>query len=172
VTTSVESQLLFRQAASQFATGLTIVTGIHDGGPVGMTLQSFMSLSLDPTLIALAVGNTSTTWPLIEPSGGFAVNVLSCHHQSLAHQFFTRDVNRFAAAPFRRSTAGNPVLDDAATWLDCRLDRIHDGGDHKIVIGEVLEIKPPSARPAPDVLLYFRSQFHRTATSPTEEGIR
>lgn len=177
MTTSVVDHHSFRDAAGQFATGLTIVSGIHNGQPVGMTVQSFMSLSLEPTLIALAVSHTSTTWPLIEPAGSFAVNVLSSHHRSLVRRFSTRAVDRFSSAPFRRSSSGNPVLDDAATWLDCRLHRTYDGGDHTIVIGEVVEIKPTTDQASTEALLYFRSQFHRTTTfpiqtSPTEEGIR
>lgn len=162
----------FRSAAGLFATGITIVSGMRDGQPVGMTLQSFMSLSLDPTLIALAVAHTSTTWPLIEPTGSFAVNVLSRTHEDLARRFASRDVDRFVSAEFGRSASGNPVLDDAVTWLDCRLDRVVDAGDHKIVIGEVREIKPATAGPQADALLYFRSQFHHLTTPAMKEGIR
>ncbi|UYP19550.1 flavin reductase family protein [Rhodococcus sp. Z13] len=150
---------LFKKVVGRFPTGLTVVTGVRDGLPQGMTLQSFMSLSLDPALIAIAVARTSTTWPNIEAGGSFAVNVLARHHSSLARTFSLSPEKRFESVAYSTSKAGNPVLDEAVTWLDCTLDNVLDGGDHIIAIGRVVELKTHDEQDDVEPIVFYRSGF-------------
>ena len=170
LTTPTRDVAAFKRAVGHFPTGLTIVTAHHGAIPVGMTLQSFMSLSLDPMLIALAVARTSTTWPLIEPTGAFAVNILAGHHHNLARRFAVHPEKRFEAVEYSTSRAGNPVFTDSVAWLDCRTHRIVDGGDHWIVMADVIEIGGAPDGAAEPALVFFRSRFHHTTTPHPEEG--
>lgn len=155
----------FKAAVGRFPTGLTVVTGVEAGRPQGMTLQSFMSLSLDPRLIALAVGKSSTTWPKIAPSGSFAVNVLADSQGELARRFASRNTDRFTSAPFGTARSGNPVLDDATAWLDCSVVTTFEIGDHMLVVGEVVELTDDA--PAEGPLVFYRSQFHSLVPTPS-----
>lgn len=159
-------QAAFKGAVGSFPTGLIVVTGVCDGSAVGMTLQSFMSLSLDPMLVAVAVARTSTTWPRIEPAGSFAANVMSKDHADVVRRFASAGERRFDGDEVETTAAGNPVFSRAVTWLDCRIDRVVDGGDHQIVIAEVVEIKPPRPSTAPEALIYYRSRFHHLVPQP------
>jgi flavin reductase (DIM6/NTAB) family NADH-FMN oxidoreductase RutF len=157
-------QLAFKATVGRFPTGLTIVTGVSTGGePQGMTLQSFMSLSLNPTLIALAVAKTSSTWPKIAPSGSFAVNVLAHRHGELARRFASKPADRFTDASFSTARSGNPVLDGAAAWLDCSTVTTFEIGDHVLVVGEVVELMESAHGETDHPIVYYRSRFHSLA---------
>ena len=94
----------FRAVLGHFATGVTIITALDDGEPVGMAANSFTSLSLDPPLILFCVAHSSSTWPRIERAGTFAVNILGEDHEELSQLFARRGVDRFAehAVAYRR----------------------------------------------------------------------
>jgi flavin reductase (DIM6/NTAB) family NADH-FMN oxidoreductase RutF len=128
-----------RSVLGHFPTGVVIVTAASGTGPVGMTLQSFMSLSLDPPLILLSVAKTSRSWPRIADSRRFMVNVLSGGQAELARRFAKSGTNKFAGVSFTQEEGtGGPMLKDIAAWIDCELDVQHDGGDHTIVVARVL----------------------------------
>lgn len=157
-------ELSFKATVGRFPTGLTVVTGVEDGEPHGLTLQSFMSLSLNPTLIALAVAKTSTTWPKIEPSSSFAVNILAdSHGELLARRFASGDASRFTSVAFGTTRSGNPVLDGAAAWLDCTIVTTFEAGDHLLVVGEVIELMEAADVPVEHPIVYYRSQFRSLA---------
>ncbi|MFC7310260.1 flavin reductase family protein [Streptomyces monticola] len=158
-----------RRVLSHFCSGVTIVTGRTAatdpaGGetPVGFTCQSFTSLSLDPPLVALAVARTSSTWPRIEPSGAFCVNILASGQEALCRTFAVSGADKFAGVDWAPGPAtGSPVLAGSLAWADCTVDAVLPGGDHWIVIGRVGALE--AAEPATDPLLFFRSGFHRPA---------
>ena len=148
----------FREVLGHFATGVTIVTAVDAGEPVGMAANSFMSLSLDPPLILFCVAHSSTTWPRIERAGKFAVNILGEGHEELSQLFARRGADRFSQTPWRVGVSGAPVLEDAIAYLDCRFEAEYPGGDHKIVVGRVLDLDVrDGARP----LLFFRGSYER-----------
>ncbi len=167
MTTQAFDHAAFKKAVGQFPSGLTIVTGVNNGRPAGMTLQSFMSLSLDPALIAIAPARASTTWPVIAETGSFAVNILSEEHSELARTFASSGGDRFESLHYTTTSTGNPILGETVTWFDCRVADILDGGDHVIVLGEVLELGQSDESAAREPIIFHRSGFRRLAeTTP------
>jgi flavin reductase (DIM6/NTAB) family NADH-FMN oxidoreductase RutF len=138
---------------------VTIVTAAAPDGPVGFTAQSFTALSLDPPLILVCPGRTSSSWPRIEAVGGFCVNVLAEEQEELCRAFAMSGADKFAGVGYRPANhSGAPLLDGALAWIDCSLDTIHDGGDHLIVTGRVHDLGVEGeGRP----LLFYRGGFGR-----------
>jgi len=150
----------FRQALGRFASGVTVVT-THDAGvPIGLTVSSFASLSLDPPLVLVCIDLRVRANAAISQAGAFAVNVLTAEQEHLSRQFATRDIDRFAGVAWQPGAAlGLPVLDGALAQLECRLHQMLPGGDHTIFVGEVVAAELGDAAP----LLYFRSAYRRLA---------
>jgi len=131
----------FRKVLGHFCTGVTVIAGADETGiPSGLACQSFTALSLDPPLVLVCPGRGSTSWPHIERTGRFTVNVLAEDQQHVSAAFGSRTGAKFDAAPWRVTARGAVVLDDVLAWLDCDIDAIHDGGDHQIVVGAVREL--------------------------------
>jgi 3-hydroxy-9,10-secoandrosta-1,3,5(10)-triene-9,17-dione monooxygenase reductase component len=152
----------FRTVLGHFATGVTIITAMDGTEPVGLAANSFTSLSLDPPLVLFCVAYSSTTWPRIEAAGKFAVNVLGEEHEEVSRRFATRGVDKFASTAWHTGVSGSPVLDDAIAYVDCRFEAEHPGGDHKIVVGRVLDVDVvDGARP----LLFYRGGYRRMLDS-------
>jgi flavin reductase (DIM6/NTAB) family NADH-FMN oxidoreductase RutF len=146
-----------RQIMGHFATGVTIVTALDGDEPVGLTAQSFTSLSLDPPLILFCPGKTSSTWPRIERSGSFCVNILGEAQEAICRTFAASGTDKFAGVVFTPSdTTGSPVLDDVLAWVDCTLETVHDAGDHLIVVGRVVDL---SVEQEGKPLLFYRGGF-------------
>jgi 3-hydroxy-9,10-secoandrosta-1,3,5(10)-triene-9,17-dione monooxygenase reductase component len=152
---SSNAQAEFRTVLGHFATGVVIVTGQTETGPGGFTCQSFFSLSLDPPLVAFAPGVTSTSWPGIEASGACTVNVLSEAQETLARGFARSGSDKFAGVGWTPGATGAPRLDHSLAWLDCRFERILEGGDHHIVVARVIELGSQHGDP----LLFYRGGF-------------
>lgn len=131
---------LMRDVLGHFASGITVVTAIGDDGPIGFTCQSFSSLSLDPPLVAFAPARTSTTWPRLRDIGRFCVNVLADDQDALSSAFARSGTDKFAGVSWEPSAHGSPVLDGVVAWIDCALFAEHEGGDHTIVVGRVLDL--------------------------------
>jgi flavin reductase (DIM6/NTAB) family NADH-FMN oxidoreductase RutF len=148
-------QARFRDVLGRFATGITVVTAMEDGLPVGFTCQSFTSLSLDPALVALAPAKSSTSWPRIAKAGAFCVNILSEAQEDLCRSFAVSGGDKFAGVDWRRGSAGTPVLGGSLAWIECHLEIIHDAGDHELVVGRVLDLGIGEGGP----LLFYRSAF-------------
>ncbi|MCM2412476.1 flavin reductase family protein [Streptomyces sp. RKAG290] len=131
----------FRRVLGHFASGVTIVTA-HDpddeAGPAGFACQSFASLSLDPPLVTFMVARTSTTWPRIARAGAFCVNILGADQGALCRGFAVSGADKFAGVAHSPAPAtGSPLLDAVPAWIDCRIQAVHTGGDHLIVVGRV-----------------------------------
>lgn len=150
----------FREALGHFATGITVVTALDDGEPVGLAANSFTSVSLDPPLVLFCPAKSSASWARIERAGRFAVNILDEHQEDVCRVFATPGEDRFAQVAWHRSPNGSPRLDDAHAFLDCVTHAVHDGGDHWIVVGRVLDLGiDADAGP----LLYYRGRYGRLA---------
>lgn len=154
-----------RSVLGHFPTGVVIVTAYSDEEPVGMTLQSFMSLSLDPPLVLLSVAKTSTSWPRIAPSGRFLVNILSQDQDITARQFSKSGADKFAGIEHRiEERLGGPLLHHVSAWVDCAAEQQHDGGDHVIIVARVLEASvPETGEGGAPPLIFHRSGFPRLA---------
>jgi flavin reductase (DIM6/NTAB) family NADH-FMN oxidoreductase RutF len=130
-----------RDAFGLFATGVTVVTAVRpDGERVGVTVNSFTSVSLEPALLLWCLASGSSAAPAFSPGAQFAVHILSHHQLELALHFARRTQDKFAAEPQRRTRTHPPHLTGALCRLDCRVHALHTAGDHLIVVGEVLGI--------------------------------
>jgi 3-hydroxy-9,10-secoandrosta-1,3,5(10)-triene-9,17-dione monooxygenase reductase component len=155
------SSARFREVLGHFASGVTVVTAIDDAGPVGFTCQAFMSLSLEPPLVAIAPGKSSTSWPRIKPIGAFCVNMLADDQEALCRDFAISGADKgdkFSGVGWSPGPAGAPVLDGAVAWIACRIVAVHDAGDHELIVAEVVDTGVDiHGRP----LLFYRGGFGR-----------
>ena len=148
-----------RDALGCFATGVTVVTCLTDAGtPAGLTVNSFTSLSLDPPLLLVCLAKRAASAAALTSAAHFAVNVLQTGQQPASIRFSTRDEDRFGVTPWSCGEAGAPILKDSLGVFECRHHAVHDGGDHHILIGEVVKA---SFDAAIDPLLYFRGRYRR-----------
>ena len=152
-------QARFREVLGHFATGITIVTALEEGEPVGFTCQSFAALSLDPPMVILAPARSSTSWPRIAKAGGFCVNILEEHQEALCRAFAVSGGDKFDGVEWSPGLTGSPVIAGSLAVVECRLGDIFDGGDHELVTGHVLATAIGEGSP----LLFYRSGFGRFA---------
>ncbi len=168
-----------RHVMGRFATGVVLVTTATATGPSGMTVNSFTSVSLDPPLVLICVDLTSQTLPALRASGHFAVNVLAGEQEPLARCFATRSAERYAhfcSASYRVGATGSPVLDGALAFLEARIVAEFPGGDHAILLGQVVamgtndgeESAPdkgrslaPGEAQEPSALVFYHSRYCR-----------
>ena len=147
-----------RDAFGCFGTGVTVVTAFDAGGaPVGLTANSFTSVSLDPPLLLFCLDRRSRRAAVLQAAQAFAVNVLHAGQEALSTRFArgaTKDDHLSDIGWDRRE--GAPVLQDAMAVFACAKHAEHDGGDHLIVVGRVLQLE---FRPEQDPLLYFQGRY-------------
>jgi 3-hydroxy-9,10-secoandrosta-1,3,5(10)-triene-9,17-dione monooxygenase reductase component len=146
----------FRQVMGHFGTGVVIITALVDHQPVGLTCQSFMSVSLDPPLVCFCPSHGSKSWPLIRSVNQFSVNVLAFDQQSICEDFAKSGSDKFLNVDWFPSKLGNPLIKDSIAHIDCEISDVHPAGDHDIVVGRVrdLQLSRPSAP-----LLFYQGQF-------------
>ena len=150
----------FRRALGQFATGVTVVTArAKDGRNVGMTVNSFASVSLDPPLVLWSVSRQAASFADFAEASHFAVNILAANQHHLSRQFSTPLIDKFEGVEISPGAAGCPLLTGASANFVCRKVRQMDGGDHVIFLGEVEEYKWRESEP-----LVFHSGRYRIAT--------
>ncbi|MFD7032449.1 flavin reductase family protein [Streptomyces sp. NPDC059917] len=146
-----------KSALSSFATGVAVITACEgDGRPVGMAVQSFSSVSLDPPLVCFCPARTSSSWPRIRAAGRFAVNILAADQRELCRRFAVTGGDKFAGVPWRPGGNGAPLLDGVLATVECVLEGVLDGGDHAIVLGRVTAL---AAHREVAPLLYFRRAY-------------
>jgi flavin reductase (DIM6/NTAB) family NADH-FMN oxidoreductase RutF/pimeloyl-ACP methyl ester carboxylesterase len=148
-----------RDALGCFATGVTIVTArAADGTPIGLTANSFTSVSLDPPLLLVCIANSAGSAPALREASHFAVNVLQIGQQPASNRFAGKGEDRFGQTPWECGLEEMPVLTGALGNFECRQSAVHDAGDHFILVGEVLRARFEARR---DPLLYFRGKYRR-----------
>ena len=143
----------------QFCTGVVVVTGVCEGAMAGFAAQSFVSLSIEPPLIAVCPGKASTSWPKLRKAGCFCINVLGDDQQAVCNVF--AQSGQVAEVGWRPSVSGSPILDGVLAYVDCRLEAEHDAGDHTIAVGRVLDIDILDGQRGP--LLFFRGGYTHLA---------
>ena len=148
-----------RDALGCFATGVTVVTCLDPAGePVGLTANSFTSVSLDPPLLLVCIGKQAASAKAMTAASHFAVNVLQTGQQPASIRFATRHEDRFGPNDWSPGEYGAPVLEKSLGVFECEMHAIHDGGDHHMVIGRVVKARFDGAL---DPLLYFRGSYRR-----------
>ena len=132
----------FRTVMGHFPTGVTVVTGMADGEPVGFTIGSFTSVSLDPPLVGFLPQVGSSTWDAMATGGSFCVNVLAEEQADLCWKFAKSgtDDTRFIGVDWRPAPSGAPILERAVAWIDCSIEEVHTMGDHYFVLGRVTSL--------------------------------
>jgi flavin reductase (DIM6/NTAB) family NADH-FMN oxidoreductase RutF len=151
---------LFKAVLSHWASGVTVITTLHNGTPIGVTASAFNSLSLDPPLILVCLAQKLFTHRVISEAGVFAVNILGVDQTAFGQRFagLMPDIqDRFADLDPTTAVTGCPILPDVSGWLDCRVKNIHAEGDHSIIVGEVLAAATARDDHAP--LVYFHHQW-------------
>lgn len=144
-----------------FPTGVTVVTSVlADGSAVGLTVNSFTSVSLDPPLVLVCVGRDSGSHDPLLTAGGFTVNILARDQASLAARFATDPgAERFDGVAWEPGPTGHPVLAGAAAWVACSLEAVHPGGDHSILVGRV----EAHGGPEGESLVFYRGGYAAVA---------
>ncbi len=148
----------FRRVLGHFATGVTVVTTRFEERLYGFTANAFMSISLDPPLIAIAVGNGNASRAAIEGSGVFCVNLMARDQMDLVRCFATNGPEKyehFCAANHHTAMTGAPIIEGSLGWIDCRVSATYPGGDHQIVLGEVQALESGVGQP----LIYYRARY-------------
>ena len=148
----------FRNVLGQFCTGITIITTVDDGVPIGFACQSFAALSLDPPMVLFCPTKQSRSWAAIEATGRFCVNMLHEDQQHVSARFGSREPDKFAGIDWRASELGSPIIEGSLAHIDCTVASVHDGGDHFVVFGAVQSMSEPAAlKPRP--LLFYRGEY-------------
>lgn len=152
-----------RAALGQFATGITVVTTrSSQGNQVGMTANSFASVSLEPPLILWCYSRQAPSAPVFRYANRFAVNVLAANQHHLSRQFATPADEKFAGVACTHGPGGMPLIDGAIARFVCRAVSTHDGGDHLIQVGEVEDYQRLGGEP----LIFHSGRYRVTAKHP------
>ncbi len=140
MSTDISPAKKFRQALGQFTTGVTVITTCDgEQRPVGITVNSFNSVSLEPQLVLWSLSNHTNSSEAFRQSDHFAIHVLNSGQQALSNTFATSNIDRFAGLSCRHGVKGSPILPDYLAVFQCQVKHRYQGGDHTIMVGEVLD---------------------------------
>ncbi len=126
-----------RAVLGKVPTSVAVIASTDADGPVGVSVGSFTSVSLDPPLVGFFIARSSTTWPRIAASGRFCASVLGQHQEPVSRLFATRGADKFGGCEWAPTTAGLPLIAGSAAWFDCEIESTTDAGDHLLVLGRV-----------------------------------
>jgi 3-hydroxy-9,10-secoandrosta-1,3,5(10)-triene-9,17-dione monooxygenase reductase component len=149
--------LSFRRWFGGFATGVTVVTAGHKDGPVGITINSVTSVSLEPPLVLFCLDRKAHVYKILRGAKNFAVNILSEKQELISRHFADFRHHPAPLGIWDKSQKGAPVLKHTLGWMMCRQVAIHKAGDHDIVVGRTVALHRASGNPKP--LLYFRGRY-------------
>ena len=159
----------FRRTLAQFATGVAVVTARNaDGSPIGLTMTSFNSLSLDPPLILFSVDRRALSLSAMLAAKGYAVNVLARQQEHLSNQFAKALGNKWSNVEYEIGHAQAPLLGGVLAHFECDPYASHDGGDHVLFIARVVRFR---ALEVSDPLVFFRGKYHSLSTHDTAEPV-
>ena len=156
-------QAIFRKVLGHFATGITVVTGLTENKtPVGLTVNAFTSLSLSPPLVLFCLDKRTASIDAFDRGNGFALNVLNIDQKELSVIFSTKVENRFAKVEHTFWDTGVPILTGCLANLECKIEAIHEGGDHLIIVGLVSRLHQSDTG---SPLLYFNGDYAQIKVS-------
>lgn len=149
-----------KQALRSLGGGVSIITAGEGDGRTGATVTSATALSVDPPRMLVSLNRSSSTWPVVEKHGHFAVNIVGGDHENLANQFAglggLKGSERYQGAEWVQLSSGAPVLADAVAAIDCEIEEAIERHSHVILIGRVLAIRLGSGQS----LLYQNGRYH------------
>src|SRR3989442_8954713 len=147
-----------RRVLGHFVTGVTVITTKDiTGAPFGLTANAFTSLSLNPPLVLICVDKAAQCYSCFVESNVFTVNFLREDQEGISRRFATKGVDKFAGLSWHEGAYGAAILDDAIGYLECKIVQSYEGGDHTIIVGEVLNGLAGGGRP----LLFFKGKYQR-----------
>lgn len=152
-------QTAFRQAMGEFATGITVITIQREDVIHGMTANAFSSLSLDPPLVLFCVGKKTRMARLLQGVDGFAISILSADQQGIASHFAGSPAFGGDEVEILRRGPVAPLVPGSLVGLSCTIEALHEGGDHWIIVGKVVEVHEPEGGIPRPPLLFFRSRY-------------
>lgn len=160
----------FRRALAQFATGVTVITTRTPAGvPVGITVNSFNSVSLDPPLVAWSIALSASTHTVFRESPRYLVHVLGGGQLDVARRFAQRGIDRFAHVKWQLTASGLPQLDGCVARFECAHRNLHEEGDHLVMIGAVVRYETLGGAP----LIFHDSRYITDLTeAPLPRGLR
>jgi 3-hydroxy-9,10-secoandrosta-1,3,5(10)-triene-9,17-dione monooxygenase reductase component len=138
-----------------FATGVAVLTTVHEGQYHGVTVNSLTSVSLDPLLLLACLNKSSVTGDAIRKRGEFVVSLLSEGQLDLSRRFVGNSENRFSGIELNYSEGGVPMPVGCVAYLSCSVRTVHDGGDHDIIIADVLACDEQPGKP----LVFWRGRY-------------
>lgn len=150
-----------RDALGRFATGVTVITTKTELGPAGFTANSFASVSLDPALVLWSAAKSSARFPVFSAAKSYSIHILAEDQAPLAARF-SRGGAGFEGLFVVQSSDGNPVIPNTLARFDCHQHSLHDGGDHLIIIGRVVQFTLRNAQP----LVFNQGSFGRFNPDP------
>ena len=147
-----------RSVLSTYATGVAVATAaLPDGRRAGLTINSFTSVSLEPPLVLFCLEKRAAAFPVFSAASGFAMNILGAEQEAVSRAFATRGQGeeRWQGVALRQGQQEAPLLDSALAVLECSHHVQHDGGDHVIFVGQVVNMAQREGAP----LLYWHSGY-------------
>lgn len=156
----------FRSALGHFVTGIAVITAAGEHEPIGLTVSSFNSVSLAPPLILFSVHREAYSLDKLCSVGAFAVNLLGCRQEHLSNRFARAGTDKWRGVRHNRGVHGAPLLEGAVAYFECRPWGRYDGGDHEIVVGEVLRFGFDTQD---EPLVFFRGRYGQLAHGDERE---
>lgn len=151
-----QQTLDFRNALGSFATGITVITALgKDGQKVGMTANSFNSVSLDPALVLWSVARDANCFDDFIGAESFAIHVLAADQEAISNRFAKSGVDKFAGIDCSEGLAGIPILPHYSACFQCQIENQYEGGDHVILVGRVIEFSDKGLEP----LIFSRGKY-------------
>jgi len=154
-------QANLKSAMRIYPQGVTVATTMGQGGPTGLTVSSFTSVSLEPPLVLISIAKGSALHDLFREAKAYAVNFLADDQKSVSDRFAgrTKAKDRFEGLGFLKGTSGSPIIEGVRVAIECKAWRVYEGGDHSILVGEVVSARTfNSKRP----LVYYSQQYTTT----------
>lgn len=155
----------FRRCLGQFATGVTVVTANINGELVGLTVNSFASVSLNPPLILWSINAASSSYAKFSVADSFIINVLADDQIALSRHFGRSGGDKFTSVPWSEGVNGAPILDGVAAFFECSRESEHQGGDHLILVGRVRR----AVQFDRNTLLFAQGRYRIAADHPGEQ---
>ena len=148
---------LFRSVLGRFATGVAVATTVDGDAPIGVTVNSFASVSLNPPLVLFCLHRDASTLAVFQTAGHFAINVLALDQREHLTRF-SRPPGDWTSARYETWNTGSPILEGVVAAIDCVIEAVHDAGDHVVIIGRVRQL---AATGDAEPLVYYRGAVKR-----------
>ncbi|MGV8986086.1 MAG: flavin reductase family protein [Cypionkella sp.] len=155
-----------RDAFGTFMTGVTVVTTMAYGKPLGFTANSFSSVSLEPPLLQVSIARSSANYASFVEAKGFAINILAENQRDISNTFARPVEDRFSAVKWQMGPYGAPVLKGVSAWFDCSPHQIVEAGDHALLIGRVEGFAATNATG----LGYYRGSYFTATAAAVAPG--